>query len=253
MTKKKKQILSDHKKQGKKLVPPLLTIGNHNFISWVDKVLPELLWMACIIDYCDLKKGIEICISVAEAAQSAQNVEKNNWFAPVSTYSKLSKPQQKKMSKILADKEQLKSIQHALKPLAFFYPDFPLSFVFGNEQIQIKEQEVVLQEFKRMLLPLYDKTSKEATYIQANAIFLLFQAERLKVPSGSSLTQINEISNYPDTDLSRMVASSIRASINTFFGNELMHDIDSNWCEYFWNRGMELESCYTRQRENEKG
>jgi len=253
VTKKKKQILTDHKKQGKKLIPPLLTIGNHNFISWVDKVLPELVWMACIIDYCGLKRGIEVCVSLAEVAQSSQNTKKNNWFAPVSAFRQLTKPQQTKVIKMLEKKEQLSSIQHSLKPLAFFYPDLPLSFIFGKEAIEIEEQEETLHEFKKMLLPLYDKTSKEATYVQANAIFLLFQAERLKVPPGSSLTQINEISNYPDTDLSRVVASSIRASINAFFSNELMHDIKSNWCEYFWNRGMELEPCYTRPKENGKG
>ena len=41
-------MLESHKRIGKRLVPPLSEIGPWKEVSWVDEVLPELLWIGLL-------------------------------------------------------------------------------------------------------------------------------------------------------------------------------------------------------------
>lgn len=44
----KGQVLLDHKKVGKRFVPPLLQLGPLGEIKWIDCILPELLWLGLL-------------------------------------------------------------------------------------------------------------------------------------------------------------------------------------------------------------
>jgi hypothetical protein len=68
------------------------------------------------------------------------------------------------------------------------------------------------------------------------------QADWEKIyPTAVSLANFPEIEKYPDTPESERVGSGVRAAIISFFGSS--YDLSSTWPAYFWNRGLELESC----------
>ena len=64
----------------------------------------------------------------------------------------------------------------------------------------------------------------------------------LKVSSNTSLAKFEEVENYPQTEISKQVAASIRAAVPAFF-NEHYYDVNSWWPSYFWNRGIEITPC----------
>ena len=73
--------------------------------------------------------------------------------------------------------------------------------------------------------------------MQANAIYVAFVTDKLKVQRGTALANFPAVEKYPETDESRLVASSIRATINGFFG-EMFLGKSTPWARYFWNRGI---------------
>ena len=79
--------------------------------------------------------------------------------------------------------------------------------------------------------------------IQATAIWLGFDAGKLKVSEGLALAEFPEIERYPDTELSRRVGSGVRASLNMLIGAGQRQSIGESWPSYFWNRGLTIDGC----------
>ena len=73
--------------------------------------------------------------------------------------------------------------------------------------------------------------------------WLAFDAEALKVTSDSVLSRFPMVQDYPNTDLSKKIASAIRNTTRILFGPPHCRDEPSEWAVYFWNRGMEVSDC----------
>jgi len=98
-----------------------------------------------------------------------------------------------------------------------------------------------LVEFKSLLNSLYDKTSEESTFTLATAVYAMFVCDKLTVTSNVSLARFPEIVDYPRTEISRKIASSLRCVINmptavTNSGINLR-----KWSTYFWNCSYQKE------------
>jgi hypothetical protein len=121
------------------------------------------------------------------------------------------------------------------------YPKCPLNFLFENPLPRLDNFSAELEIFKDLLSKLYDKTTVEATFMQANAIYIAFVTDKLKVSKDTSLANFPEIEKYPHTKESQRIAAMVRAAVNSFIGIDC--DKTSEWPRYFWNRGLELEPC----------
>ena len=74
---------------------------------------------------------------------------------------------------------------------------------------------------------------------QATAVYLAHTGGWLKLRGDSALADFPEVERYPNTEKSRLVASSVRAALNGL----MVTMPSSDWPRYFWNRGLELEPC----------
>ena len=101
---------------------------------------------------------------------------------------------------------------------------------------------VGLEEIKRVLASIFDRRSVEATFFQANAVYIGFILGKLVVSSDVSLAKFPEVQHYPKTEISMQVAASVRATVNSIIGNEILKT-ELAWPVYFWNHGLELENC----------
>ena len=73
--------------------------------------------------------------------------------------------------------------------------------------------------------------------------WLAFDAEVLKVPSDSVLSQFPSVEGYPNTELSEKIAAAIRNTNRILFCPPHYCDEPSEWSAYFWNHGMEVSAC----------
>ena len=58
----RKKILKDHKKVGTRLVPPLLTAIGESDYSYVEKGIPQIIWIALLNKKFGIKKGTSISL-----------------------------------------------------------------------------------------------------------------------------------------------------------------------------------------------
>ncbi len=237
------QVLSDHKRVGKKFIPPFINRLGETFkeTSWVKLSVPELVWIALLNYRYGFKEGADLSLSLAKATKEATG--KIEWYAPMSSFSSLTESQKDKIIEILKIDGKLTRIVLGLQSLHHFYPKSSLSFIEENPLKEKVSEEAALSEIKNVLTDLYDKTSKEATFTQANAIYICFVLGKLKVTKNSSLANFPEIENYPNTEESKKIAAFIRASINGFIGMDADGTPVTDWPDYFWNRGLEIDRC----------
>ncbi|MCG6537537.1 MAG: hypothetical protein L7F78_23190 [Syntrophales bacterium LBB04] len=181
-----------------------------------------------------------MAVEVARSAVAAVASPKKVWFGPISAYGKIVKEQQPSVVAALKAKGYLDDFKIALGPLVALYPECPLVFMFEGELPQAEGTDN-LSYLKTVLADLFDKTTKAATLMQANAVYIAFGTDMLFVSRETSLANFPAVANYPDTEEARKVGAAVRASIISFFG--ISYDISSIWPRYFWNRGLEIDQC----------
>ncbi|MGH6917122.1 MAG: hypothetical protein ACREJ0_05390 [Geminicoccaceae bacterium] len=208
-------------------------------VSWVETVLPELLWIALIQRELGASRGVALITTMARAAR-AFFPEERLIFGFVRDFTRL-QGREEEFRSILARKACLHEVQTALHPLIDLYPQCPLGLV-GTPSFGHLKGWQFLNHMRQIVRVLLDKEARETVFTQATCIWLAFDCGKMKVQRGLALAQFPEIQNYPETELSRNIASSIRAGINMFF-TDGMYNLRSGWPGYFWNRGLELDSC----------
>lgn len=214
-----------------------------NPISWINYMLPELLWISLLNDYHGLAEGAELSLSVAKAGLNTKRKgSKTRWFAAISSYRDLSVKQKQKVIKTLRSNHQLEKVTNALLPLALFYKKCPLNFLFENRNPKFGNKNNVMNRLKRCLSNLFNRQNRASTFVQANAIYIAFCTGIFKAKSGLAIANFPAIEKYPQTDESKRIAASVRASLNMFLGSQINYK-PTSWPKYFWNHGFELEKC----------
>ncbi len=249
---KRKPVLADHRKVGKDFLPPLLQLTRVQKIGWRDFMLPELIWLGLLNSEYGLRKGSELALMLAKTSQEVANQEGNTWYAPISAYASLSEDVVKGITDRLGESDSLDEIREGLSLLVALYPECPLSVFFDKAPHGIEADNEgsrsLLDEFKQFLSSFLNKYEKLGTLAQANAVYIAFVTEKLKVVRGvSGLEDFPLVADFPDTEASRRVAASIYPAINSLMGIDASEIAHTSWSRYFWNRGLELERCSINQ------
>ena len=232
------RVLKGHRQRGKRFIPPFLDYLNLRGISWLDELLPELIWIGLMNSKFGLKRGAELCVEVARAA-SACTTDSEGAYAFVSEYHRLQEAEQECAKRRLADSRALDPVIDGLRVLATHYSKCPLAFLWSGETHEVQD-DVNLDTLKELIRELADRRGKAATFVQATAVYIYFLNDKLKVASTTALADFTAIEAYPETESSIRVASSIRAVLNGFMEPLGLSD---EWRNYFWNRGRKLGPC----------
>ncbi len=223
-----------------------MQLGDFHDIGWKWITLPELLWLGLLNYTCGLKQGSDLALSLAKAATQVSQSRPKIWHAPMSSYSLLTEAQKNKVLKKLRLTGDLDSLRKPLAPLVAYYPKCPVAFLFEGNPPSVEESTMTLEAFKNFLAQMYAKYEPLATLTQANAVYIAFATDMLKVVTGSSLADFPAIANFPNNEQSKRVAAGVYASIPALIGAFLDQNFkgkQSDWSAYFWNRGLEIEPC----------
>jgi len=237
-----KRILRDHKKEGKRLRPPLTTIGNFVDLSWVDYIIPDVIWITLLKDRFGDKLGTEIVNEFIVLSTKHESSKFRN-YALISSFESLPSQNKNAILNDLMKKNLLNPLLAGLSDFLDMYPKCPLNFIRQNDYSAKAIDIKFLVRYKEILWELLDKRSKKSTFTIANVVYSLIVLDRLRIVTDSPMTQFPKIQEYPNTEISRMIASSLRASINAFYGMEMFDKDNSSWAKEFWNRGIEIEPC----------
>jgi len=237
------QILADHKKQGKRLVPPFVyKAGTLSEVSWVNDIMPQVIWIVVAIDRLGFAEGVSICLALARAAHEVHNTHYKNWFVWMSVYAELTSDEWQKIKRTLLEAGQLEPLQRVVEQITYLYPKCPMQPILSVQLDEPNSEDSQLQKFRTILTELYSRRSILATRTQATVIYIALMLDLLHIAKTTLLSELHEVELYPDTEKSMLVAASVRAAINGFWGaipREKFHA----WSAYFWNQGLELEPC----------
>ena len=79
------RVLRGYRRMGKRFIPPFLQHMSLTESRWMDERVPELIWIALLIQVFGLKRGTEIALKIAKsAAKCGQPTQKA--FAAASDY-----------------------------------------------------------------------------------------------------------------------------------------------------------------------
>jgi hypothetical protein len=241
--KKRPTILSDHKRQGSKLIPPFVHMLGRPLveISWIRTILPELVWIALLHNAHGHRQAVQLITSLSRQARIIKSASGIKWFAAASHYSDLTSDDFDRLKHDLRQEEILVPVQEALMPLIRWYPECPLAPILSARP-RPNSRKASLSPLKELISSLYDRSARDPMMAQATAIWLAFDADILKVSSDMSIARFPEIEHYPETEISQNIGASIRSGLNVFFSSST-HYASSKWPAYFWNRGIEVDPC----------
>ena len=238
--KKAPRVLADHKKVGKKFIPPFIAeLGPLSEVRWVNDLVPELIWLALLNERHGLKTGVDLARRLALAAIDTRGTKPKSWFALASAFAKLDASEQKAVVAKLEEDGAAEQIREALSPLLTFYPECPLNFLSADVP---NSGDTSLETFKDVLMAFFDKQDTPATFGQATAVYIAFVSDMLKVFKGLALANFPAIEKFPNTEESRRIASAVRSTVMMFYEN-FKTEHSAAWISYFWKRGLDLDDC----------
>jgi hypothetical protein len=236
----RENVLKGHiKKKGVFISPFNYNMITFKELSWVNTILPELFWIALLIQMNGEKTGIDTALALCKACLEVKEPEDFPFYGNMSLFTIHSDEERKSIRDRLSYKQKV-ILAESLDSFFSMYPENPLQYLRNQEQsTKSKDHLLIISE---TIKELFDKTTRLAIETQAALMYFGFESGKFHVAEGLNLASFPEIQNYPDTELSRMVAASIRSSTPIFISQQLEKTGDK-WSYYFWNRGLEISSC----------
>lgn len=236
---KKKGVLQDHKRIGKRFIPPLLQLRNIKDVSFIKQLLPHLVWMGLINHRFEYAKGVRLAIDLAKITHSVFGGEKHANFALCGNYSLLSPEAKSEVVAICEKKGWLNDIRRSLAPLVLQYDDFPMAFL-GIGELDVRP-EVLLQELKKVVGKCINKYETAGLVLQTNLIMVQATTGGLRISQDIRLPDFDSIINDPGSEAAKRAAAFVRAG--SFAMCMPDEHILEKWSKSFWNQGLKVDSC----------
>ena len=235
-----KKILDGHKKVGTKFIPPAMQFMQNTVeVSYINQMLPELIWMGVLIEKHGNRKGIKLAELLARIAFKVKDQEEMINFAICSNFESLS---DECRELILTDKDiiaELHNYSDALWIMDALYDHFPLSFLC-NLIVEYDESEI-LGKFAHILAKYWDKFDQPASVMQANVIYIGTINGQMLFSAGLE-PDLEAIFEDPESERGHRARSQARTSAMMQFMHYELEAPDS-WPRRFWNQGLKNSQC----------
>jgi hypothetical protein len=228
------RILAGYKREGQKfrsLPTEVKPVGHAHH------TVPELVWIAILNEHL----GPQATARIVEIIASKITTEPDQEKAPPLLATCMGALAPSLYEQILAElsKEHiLESARLSLMPFISLYPEFPITWLSDGSAYEPNRQ--YLPQFKKLVGELQDKSTRKSTLMVALCVYGALISRTILLPAGV-LDDFEQIQDYPNTDNSQRVGALVR-SMNLFLvGQTIVEPKLTQWCSYFWQRGLELE------------
>lgn len=232
--------LKGHKREGKRFIPPLKQLAGVREQSYVDDMLPELLWLGLIHDrkgYVFGRQTLEAVIEVVKDREE-QNSEKAVNFALQYAYATLGEEERSRIVHEWRRRSLLDDIQHALAPLILLYDGFSLRFA-GVPDTKISEPALISRVSDCVANHL-DKYQVPGVALHGSMMLSRLIAGKMFFSKDIKLPDFNAAIDSPESNEGKRAAGFMRASA---MGEMGMLEVPNDWAKHFWNRNAELSPC----------
>jgi len=235
---KRKQFLAGHKRIGKRILPPMMQIKNLQFTSYVDNLLPELIWIGLLNQKFGYLMASRILESLFLEIEKIEDSKVTGNFALASTYNFLSYNQKSQLHEACRRNDILEFIQDAIAPLVLIYDSCPLLF-FGPPPKLIPESNLV-SALEKCVSDVIDRYNTPGVALYTSILFYRLITKKIHFPADMKLPDFNMIYKNINSDEGKHAAGFVRSNALAEFG---YLNIDPLWANTFWNRNLEISSC----------
>jgi hypothetical protein len=233
----KKRNLQGYKREGKRFIPPMKQLPVREQ-SYVNEMLPELIWLGLIHDRRGYRFGARVLETIVEVTKAWPKHDKPRNYAVQSAYEVLAPEQKTELLEALTTANVLDDIRYAVAPLVLLYDGFALSFV--GPPPTVIPQEVLIQRITDCVRTHLDKFKTPGIVLNGAMLLTRLVGGTIKISGQVELPDLNAVIERPGTDEARKAASFMRANAIGEFG---MLGLPPTWAKHFWNRGAELAPC----------
>lgn len=231
--------LKSHRREGKVLTPPFLTLGNVGFSSWCNERLPEMLWAALLVVHLDRHQTLEIFRRVCDiGAKHLRDLEdrESKYDVTFSGLAALPIETSAEIVDAICGSPEARSVLRALLIL----DDLPGRGLW----VERLDGEEVGLSWDRLLAAValtFNQQSEEST--DCRWLRCLFKAACGRVVFTKELAdQAREIVEYPNFGDMNKVRPSIRAFEMGLSGDQV-NSLSQEWCDSFWGQALNDTPC----------
>ena len=236
MANKRRGVLEDHKRVGRRLKSPWLTEFNFQFVSHVDEVLPEILLLGLLNDAHGYARGAELSLTLSKALIAVGE-------SPdplLSVFGGLSKARIKKIAAHLG--KDLSDVQIAVMPLLMVLDEHPLG-ALGKPSI---DETGCLQQLRNCVDRLYDRDSMPACAAMASLYYARACNGKLFISRSVRVPNLEAIISDPESDDAEHARSAVRMHGQMFVGDS-REERRIDWPSLFWHRCYLASDCDVEQ------
>jgi hypothetical protein len=238
----KEKILKDHKKVGKKFIPPFMQLSNLVETSFRDNTLPCLVWVASMFLRNSDRATVNCIIEFLVECKEILDDKKSPPLIFLNNFDRLNIEQKNKILRNLKNRNHLKLLRENLYHQNFLFNKYPLSFIFAGYQYDIKKN-IALEMLKEDVSSLLDRYTLHSTKVQTTAFVSMTATGKLFISSEIEMPDFNSIFTDPESDEGKKVASFVRANITAGAAFQDREGVKNNWSESFWEQAFKLENC----------
>lgn len=238
---KKKAVLADHQRKGKRLIPPMMRMLNITETSFRDSKIPELIWISAVFARAPNKAAVDGVVEFLIACRKAISSDDSPHLSFLGNFDRLSDEQ----------KQIINSDQECQRRIAFLRPllwhhhalleNYPLAFIFPDRP-QFERAEAI-ERLKQDVDGLLDRYSPHATKVQTTAVYSMMATGKMFVHERINLPDMNSIFTSPESEDAKRVGSFIRATLNGGAELVLESEKSAGWADSFWAQTFVLEGC----------
>ena len=222
--KRKGQLLPGHKRLGKRFIPPLMQMNIAEHISYIDDILPELIWTGLLNERIGYVESAGVLERISLTVEDIRRPDQHGNFAIMSTFKTLNDEQNSSLVRRLEEEDVGNVLRNSVAPLTLLYEGFPLSFLGPPDQIYSTDE--LVSTIKKCVDRVVDKYETPGIMLNGALMFSLLVTKRLSICDEIDIPDFNSVVTAPESDEAKHAAAFLRANALAEFG---MRKIDSTW------------------------
>jgi len=235
---KKKKGLQGYKREGKRLIPPMKQLPQMREFSYVNDMLPELIWLGLIHDLAGYQFGAEVQRSIGGTAKEFPERDRPNNYALQKAYVELDADQKAAIVEGLERDRLLPGVRDAIAPLVLLYDGCPLSFL-GPPDAALS-QEAMIERIKICVGRHLNKTKAPGIMLHGTLFMARLISGKIRIAAHIDIPDLDAVLRDPDGAEAQRAGGFLRTSAAAEWA---MLGGDETWARHFWNRNAELSRC----------
>jgi hypothetical protein len=235
---KKKKLLSGHKRIGKKFIPPMKQVPGLREMSYIDDLLPELIWLGLINDRIGFVPGARLFEQIVAAALQASKGRPPTNYALISSYRSFNKVEQQVFLHSLSTMSALDQLKEYLAPLVLLYDECPIRFIGPPETVTT--ENTLLAALRSSVERHIDKYETPGIVLNGMMLVSRLLTKTIHFSSEIVMPDFNAVVDSPGSEEAKRASGFMRANAMAELG---MLNIGNDWARFFWNRSYALTPC----------